>query len=144
MLLAYLVTSGWWRRLAPTPSFRLARQALGVAGLILLIHLFRIADVSWDLTHQWTMWTSIATVAVIVGCTTVGGASTVLSWRPLRWIGKVSYGAYLYHLGVYFVLTPERTGIASHFGLSVVRYAATFEDAVVKMRNGVGAEREAA
>ena len=123
VLLAYAVTSGWWRRLVPTPGFRLARQVLGVVGLVLLIHLFRIADVSWDLTHKWTMWTSIATVAVIVGCTTVGGAATVLSCRPLRWIGKVSYGAYLYHLGVYFVLTPERTGIASHFGLSVVRYA---------------------
>jgi len=126
VLLAYLVTSGWWRRLAPTPGFRLARQAIGVAGLVLLIHLFRIADVSWDLTHRWTMWTSVATVAVIVGCTTVGGASTALAWRPMRWIGKVSYGAYLYHLGVYFVLTSERTGIESHLGLSVLRYAATF------------------
>jgi peptidoglycan/LPS O-acetylase OafA/YrhL len=33
----------------------------------------------------------------------------VLSWRPLRVVGLVSYGAYLYHLPVMAWLTPART-----------------------------------
>ena len=126
VLLAYLMTSAWWRRAVTVRSSKLVRQAIGVAGLIGLIYVFRAAVVTWDETYRWTMLTSLATVAIIIACTTTGGATSLLSWRPLRWIGKVSYGAYVYHLGVFFLLTSSRTGITSDFGLSVVRYVATF------------------
>ena len=35
----------------------------------------------------------------------------VLGWRPLAWIGVMSYGLYLWHWPVYVVLSPERTGL---------------------------------
>jgi hypothetical protein len=34
-----------------------------------------------------------------------------LSIRPLRWIGKISYGLYLWHWPIYLVMTTGRTGL---------------------------------
>ena len=34
-----------------------------------------------------------------------------LGWRPLAWIGVLSYGLYLWHWPIYVVLSPQRTGI---------------------------------
>ncbi|MDA2803373.1 acyltransferase family protein [Nocardiopsis suaedae] len=34
-----------------------------------------------------------------------------LSWRPLRWLGLVSYSLYLWHWPVIVLLSPERTGL---------------------------------
>jgi len=34
-----------------------------------------------------------------------------LGWRPVAWIGVLSYGLYLWHWPVYVVLGPERTGL---------------------------------
>ena len=34
-----------------------------------------------------------------------------LGWRPLAWIGVLSYGLYLWHWPIYVVLSPDRTGL---------------------------------
>ena len=66
-----------------------------------------------------------ATIAVIVAAlqpeSLVRGC---LSWRPLVWIGLISYGLYLYHLVVYAWFSPERTGV-SGTALLVIRLAVT-------------------
>ncbi|MBP2478391.1 peptidoglycan/LPS O-acetylase OafA/YrhL/lysophospholipase L1-like esterase [Crossiella equi] len=36
----------------------------------------------------------------------------VLAWPPLRWLGGISYGLYLWHWPVYLLLSPERTGLS--------------------------------
>jgi len=48
-----------------------------------------------------------------------------LSSRVLVAIGRVSYGAYLWHLPVFYVLTQDRTGL-SFWPLLVIRLGATF------------------
>jgi hypothetical protein len=40
-----------------------------------------------------------------------GPLRTLLAWAPLRWLGRISYAAYLYHWPFYLVLTPDRLGI---------------------------------
>ena len=53
----------------------------------------------------------------VVGGDRVGGAArrgvlgAVLSLAPLRWVGRISYGLYLWHWPVYLTLTGTRTGL---------------------------------
>jgi peptidoglycan/LPS O-acetylase OafA/YrhL len=59
--------------------------------------------------------------------------SRVLSWRPLRYTGRISYGLYLYHWPVFLLLTSPRTGL-SHLPLLVLRFAVTFAVADLSYR----------
>lgn len=57
----------------------------------------------------------------------------VLSVEPLPWIGRLSYGAYVYHWPIFLILSPERTGLANA-PLFVLRVAVTMAWAWVSYR----------
>ena len=40
-----------------------------------------------------------------------GGPTALLSWRPIAWIGLISYGIYLWHWPLILWLTPVTTGL---------------------------------
>jgi peptidoglycan/LPS O-acetylase OafA/YrhL len=65
---------------------------------------------------------SLATVAVVVACVHPVGnpIARLLSIAPLRWVGAISYGIYLWHWPVFLLLTPDRTGLSST-PLTIVR-----------------------
>jgi peptidoglycan/LPS O-acetylase OafA/YrhL len=74
-----------------------------------------------------------ASAALIAGCVAPGGPVRWLLSRPvLRWIGRVSYGAYVYHWPI-FLVVDERTGLGAGavFG---VRVALTFAAAAGSYR----------
>ena len=54
-----------------------------------------------------------------------GPLAKALSIRPVRWIGTVSYGLYLWHWPVFVYFTQSRTGL-SGFSLDAGRIATTF------------------
>ena len=64
-------------------------------------------------------------VAVIIAAAVqpkAGPVGTMLSALPLRLLGKISYGVYLWHWPVYLMLTPGRIGFGGYelFGLRVL------------------------
>ena len=54
-------------------------------------------------------------------------------WRPLVWVGVMSYGLYLWHWPIYTILSPERTGLDG-LGLLAVRLAVSVAIAYASFR----------
>ena len=53
-----------------------------------------------------------------------GGPTALLSWRPIAWIGLISYGIYLWHWPLILWLTPVTTGLTGA-PLAMLRLGAT-------------------
>ncbi len=87
------------------------------------------------LYHGGFWLTELACLALIA-CAVCGPASFVargLSFRPLAYVGTISYGVYLWHWPVDCVLTLERTHLREPW-LEMVRLAVTFGIAVTSYR----------
>jgi peptidoglycan/LPS O-acetylase OafA/YrhL/lysophospholipase L1-like esterase len=67
---------------------------------------------------------ALAVAVLIVAAHGTSAASRVLAVAPLRWLGRISYGAYLYHWPLFLWLTPARVGVDG-WALSGVRLAVT-------------------
>jgi peptidoglycan/LPS O-acetylase OafA/YrhL len=73
---------------------------------------------------------ALLTVALVVGLQAPGPVATALSWRPLTWVGQISYGLYLYHWPVIVLLDGTRTGLDGP-ALAALRLGVTFGVATV-------------
>ncbi len=70
---------------------------------------------------------------VILACTQIGAnpLRTGLSFEPLRRLGLISYGVYLYHWPIFMWLNTERTGLAPQsLRLLALRLVVTFAVAI--------------
>lgn len=87
---------------------------------------------AWAFAHQTSPRTygggitlyTLGSVLVIVGCLSPGPVRAVLDTAVLREIGKVSYGAYLYHWPLFSWLRPDTVGLDG-YPLFAVRVGAT-------------------
>jgi peptidoglycan/LPS O-acetylase OafA/YrhL len=86
---------------------------LGVLGLA-------VSALFWTSVNQGDVrlyrgglaWYALASAAIVAAAVAPGGpVRRVLSAGPLGWLGRVSYGVYLYHFPVFLWLTAERTGL---------------------------------
>lgn len=75
----------------------------------------------------------VAIASVVMIAAAAGPQDTImnqaLSIRPLRWVGMISYGLYLWHWPIFVFLNEERTGL-SGYPLLGVRLLVTFAVAV--------------
>jgi peptidoglycan/LPS O-acetylase OafA/YrhL len=109
----------------------LARRALSVAAALAV----GVTAWLWITAGDTATWlyeggyflAAIAIAAVItrVAQPRPGVLGAVLSWPPLQWIGRISYGLYLWHWPIYVVVTADRVGIDGT-ALLLVRLALTF------------------
>lgn len=72
----------------------------------------------------------VATVIAAIACDEDGPVARVLGLWPLRSLGVISYGAYLYHWPLFLALTPDRTGLDGH-ALFAIRCGATVAAAAI-------------
>ena len=86
--------------------------ALGVGALVGIGTLFSVTSpTSIWINYGGLTAFSLASVALIIGLLPRGPLSSLFAFEPLRQLGRISYGAYLYHWPIILWLSPERTGL---------------------------------
>jgi peptidoglycan/LPS O-acetylase OafA/YrhL len=98
--------------------------ALQLAALPLAVAWFTVAGTSNGLYEGGLALCSLAAALVIAGVLEPGPLSSALSVSPLRHLGAISYGVYLWHWPV-FVVLDARTSLAG-WPLLVAKLAVTF------------------
>lgn len=111
---ALIACWGWFPQ--STKSQRALTWMGGVSALILAAMLLLVTSVGKSLFLGTYALTCLATGTLIAGLINSPPAvlRRILSWRPLVWIGRISYGLYLYHVPVY-CLTPSPSALASPY-----------------------------
>ncbi|HTN81178.1 MAG TPA: acyltransferase family protein [Acidimicrobiales bacterium] len=104
---------------------RLASAAGAVALVAVLTAYARIGD--HDLVMYrggFLLFASVVAVVIVAAVQPRGPVRALLSLPALVWIGKISYGLYLWHWPVLLVMTPARTHL-NGVGLDAARIAVT-------------------
>jgi peptidoglycan/LPS O-acetylase OafA/YrhL len=87
---------------------------LGLFGLIVSV----IAYVTVDQSSQWlysgglTLFSLVSLSLMLGAMTPLGPARWLLASAPLRRLGLISYGVYLYHWPIFLWLSPTNTGLS--------------------------------
>ena len=94
-----------------------AQRVVGGVGLLLLIPLAWLwisLDGTSTLLYRGGLIGAGLAVTFVVAAVVIAPASglaKLMSIRPLRWCGLISYGLYLWHWPIIVWITPERTGL---------------------------------
>jgi peptidoglycan/LPS O-acetylase OafA/YrhL len=109
-----------------------AGATLGAIVVALHLPIFQAADYTFGPGYTLV---SLGTASVLVAIVAAPGVwwQRLLELRPLRWIGRVSYGLYLWHFVVFHVIDKHPLG-QSGPTVVVMKFAATFAVAALSYR----------
>lgn len=118
------------RRVGPVEVILAAAGAVALAALAGIWHTAELAD-DWLYEGGFALHAALS-AAVVAACTVPGPVRALLSAAPLRWLGRHSYGLYLYHWPIFLLLNAGRVHWSTWplFGL---RVSVTLVAAVVSM-----------
>ena len=120
-----------WHTALPGRPRRWRRAVLGLAGLsglAGLVWMFHAVSGEGDFLYNGGfLVVAVATAGVVAVAVhqPENAVARVLALGPIRYVGRISYGLYLYHYPLFLMLDPEHTGLGG-WELLAVRLAATF------------------
>ena len=110
-----------------------AQTTIASLSVVAMVAMF----VAWHATsgtgaayyHGGSAVFAVIAVIVIAGALQPGPLSTALSRTPLVWIGRISYGLYLWHWPIDVWLVPSRVHVGTNT-LNLLRLGVTFAAAI--------------
>jgi peptidoglycan/LPS O-acetylase OafA/YrhL len=93
-----------------------AQLLLRLAGIVAVVLLAVSLTFGFTTSHDMILWALAFTALVSKGAEGFSGpVGALMSWSVLRYIGRISYGIYLYHLPVLLLLTRGFKKLGSQF-----------------------------
>jgi peptidoglycan/LPS O-acetylase OafA/YrhL len=118
-------------RRRPREITRVALHVVGAISFVALVFLWVHTQRSDSWLYGGGLAVHAALVAAVLATSLLPGPlSTALSVPPLRFLGRISYGVYLYHWPVFLWLSPDRLPSLSDGQLFLVRTVVTLAIAV--------------
>ncbi len=121
--------------LAVVFSTRRGREVITSSAVVTVAGVLALVAVVWlwvdtTLASEWLLngglfGYGLLSVLIIMAATqATGPVAVVLSWGPLRWLGGISYGVYLYHWPIFRWVDESTTGL-DKLPLFILRLAIT-------------------
>jgi peptidoglycan/LPS O-acetylase OafA/YrhL len=110
-------------------------RAAGALALVAMLFLWSTVAQSDRVLHRGGLWVHALLAALVIAAAVQprGPVRALLAQEPLRRLGLISYGVYVYHWPIFLWLDADRTGLAQ-VPLSLVRTVTTLTLAVCSYR----------
>ena len=122
----------FWRPPVSSPRVRVVFSSMAIVGAAVFVLEWIKINGSPNVTYRGGFLLADLMVALVICGVTMAPAglpARILSFRPLTFVGRISYGLYLWHWPIFLVLNEARTGLVG-WSLFAVRLLATFAIAV--------------